>query len=414
MKSVIGRQIFIALVMIQLLSLVALVGSYFYTVKEELSRLTETTAELAVVEILKETEAYFAPAVATVEGTVGLFRHEILSRDAPEQLDAYFLDRLRENPGMAGIFVGWPDGGFNYMMRNAEHSVGGFRSKRIEFNEGQRQVTYQWRDSSAEIILLEDQPEDNYDPRARPWYKSALTAEGPVWSKPYIFFTSSNPGMTVAQVVSDKGGPIAVIGADFEISDISRLLSQVNLGTNGLAVIVNQEGQVLAHPRESILSTGSGDEALKFRQIADYPGALSLLSDELESRFEPAGNQAPSVAIRDWDGSSFYVVSGTSEIVDWPWLVGVIVPESSFQAIGESENLLFIIIAVLLLAVGVAFAFIFAGGLGSQFLQLKKNAQLARGGNFELMSSLEDSAPEIKVPAEVLREAAERMRGRGT
>ena len=246
MKSVIGRQIFLALIFTQFLSLAGLVGWYFYTVKEELTRLAETTAQLAVVEIIRQTEAYFAPAVATVERSVGLFRHEILGPNNPAQLEAYFLGRLRENSDLAGIFVGWPDGSFDYVMRNSEHTLGGFRSKRIQFNEGLRRVTYQWRDSAGDVILLEDDPNDSYDPRARPWYKAALGAEGPIWSKPYIFFTSSNPGMTVAQVVSDEDGPRAVVGVDFEISDISRLLSQVNLGTEGLAVIVNQEGQVLA------------------------------------------------------------------------------------------------------------------------------------------------------------------------
>ena len=63
---------------------------------------------------------------------------------------------------------------------------------------------------------MEDNPDDTFDPRIRPWYKKAQLMRGLIRTEPYVFYTSRLQGITTAAPVLDKSGVVSgVIGVDY-------------------------------------------------------------------------------------------------------------------------------------------------------------------------------------------------------
>jgi hypothetical protein len=63
----VGRKVFLAVVLSQLLSIALIFGWYFYTLRSEISSLTQQRAQDVVLQSIAATEDYFKPAEITVE-----------------------------------------------------------------------------------------------------------------------------------------------------------------------------------------------------------------------------------------------------------------------------------------------------------------------------------------------------------
>src|SRR5690606_17851904 len=106
-----------------------------------------------------------------------------------------------------------------------------------------------WRNDDFSLAKSYVDPTDEFDPRVRRWYTRAERALTTVWTDPYIFFTSQQPGITLAAPVRNTAGGIrGVVGVDIEISSISEFLAQLRIGKTGKALIINHNGDVIAHP----------------------------------------------------------------------------------------------------------------------------------------------------------------------
>jgi hypothetical protein len=91
----VGRKVFLAIVLSQLLSIALIIGGYFYTLRSELSSLTRQRAQEAVLQSITATEDYFKPAEMVMEAAHLLLSDHILRLDEPDQLDP-LLDRADE------------------------------------------------------------------------------------------------------------------------------------------------------------------------------------------------------------------------------------------------------------------------------------------------------------------------------
>ena len=127
----VGRKVFLAVVLSQLLSIALIFGWYFYTLRSELSSLTRQRAQEAVLQSIAATEDYFKPAEMTVEAGQLLLSDHILELDKPDLLERYFFGQLRLRPLLLGLLLGNPAGEFIYVMRSNEKVKGGTRTKVI-------------------------------------------------------------------------------------------------------------------------------------------------------------------------------------------------------------------------------------------------------------------------------------------
>ncbi|MDR7670213.1 methyl-accepting chemotaxis protein [Bacillus altitudinis] len=89
---------------------------------------------------------------------------------------------------------------------------------------------------------------DGYDPRERPWYQEAMSADGKqVITKPYIAASTGKMVITIAQKTKDGSG---VIGLDMEIDSLIQKLKEIKIGQKGYAFIMEKDKTVLADPTQ--------------------------------------------------------------------------------------------------------------------------------------------------------------------
>ncbi|AGF78112.1 PAS domain S-box [Desulfocapsa sulfexigens DSM 10523] len=158
-------------------------------------------------------------------------------------LERYFFDQLKIHPHLAGIYLGTPDGSFYYVSRNEAKKKNGFRTKIIRHNERERSVMLIWRDENFRELQREQTPADPYDPRKHPWYKQAVQSRAIGWTDPYIFYTSKQPGVTIAGPSYWEDNSLkGVIGVDIDLKELSSFVGKLRVGKTGkaMAAVNNQ------------------------------------------------------------------------------------------------------------------------------------------------------------------------------
>jgi hypothetical protein len=413
----VGRKVFLAVVLCQLFSIALILGFYFYGLRSELGSLTRQRAQEAVLQSIAAIEDYFKPAEVVVEAGQLLLSDQILGPDKLDPLERYFFGQLRLRPLLAGLYVGNSAGEFFYVMRSNEKVEGGTRTKVIRNGTRGREVELTWRRPDYAVVKSEQDPADTYDPRARGWYRTAVERRGRAWTEPYIFFTSRKPGITLASAIVGKDGAVeAVLGADIEISEISRYLARAGLMRGKTVYIATSEGKVIAHSNASVVLSDSaaGENALRFRVISELPGIEGMLDERVRKLLsEPTGTRSANVWEAEADGQRYFVAVGQMSNIDWPWQLVVTVPKTrQLEPASESTMILIGVIGlVTLFACAVGYAI--SRAIGAPMVQLLTNAQLARNGNIELMEDVNTGSREIDEVNEILKEFASKRRGEG-
>jgi len=410
----VGRKIFLAVVLSQLLSIALIFAWYFYLLRSELDSLTQQRAQEAVLQSIAATEDYFKQAEIVAEAGQLLLSDHIIGADKPDSLERYFFGQLRQRPLLAGVYVGTPSGEFYYVMRSNEKVEGGTRTKVIRNGPGGREVELTWRRPDYAVVKSEQDPADTYDPRIRGWYRSAVERRGRVWTEPYIFFTSRKPGITLASPILGTDGALeAVLAVDMEISQISQFLARTSLLSGKSVYIATSDGKVIAHSTASVVlpDSAAGDNALRFRAISELPGIEGTLYESVRKPLSGApGTPSANVWEAEANGQHYFVAIGQMSKIDWPWQLVVTVPKSR-QLAPASESTL-ILIGVIALATLFAFAigYVVSRTIGAPLTQLLANAQLARNGNIELMEDVNSGTKEIDEIGEILKELATQRR----
>ncbi|MBE9561483.1 MAG: cache domain-containing protein, partial [Proteobacteria bacterium] len=99
-------------------------------------------------------------------------------------------------------------------------------------------------------------PIENYKPVERPWYKSAVKANKPIWSEIYALL-DANDFKAVTQTVSanqpfygNDGKLKGVLGTDIFLSQISDFLKDLRIGKTGKTFIMERSGMIVASSTE--------------------------------------------------------------------------------------------------------------------------------------------------------------------
>jgi hypothetical protein len=413
MKMSVGGRIFLGIVLLQVASAALILGWFFYSVRAELNAATRHNAQAAVLRSIDATQAYFRPAEAATEAAQRLFAGGVLGRDRPDRIERYFFEQLRLRPQFAGLYVGYPDGAFFYVMRSDTESPGGTRTKEIRPGPNGREVDLVWRDQTYATVKTARDPEDTYDPRTRPWYSAAIEQQDSVWTKPYVFFTSRKPGITAAIAVRNGDGDVAaVVGADIEMSEVSTFLSQIGLGLGGSAYIATPDGEVIAHSGADLITdAAAGNDTLRFRKIGELSGVEGALGDRVLARFaEQSNTDVPAVWEEDSGGQAYYVAVGRMPDVNWPWLIVVIAPQASLAEVAGASNMVMIGVVLLATLLDCTIGYALSRSIGRPLAALQRNAKLARRGNIEVMDEIASGYTEIDETADSLYGLAEQIR----
>ncbi len=203
--------------------------------------------------------------------------HGVIPGDIDPETEQFLLRQLVVRPSVSAAYVGMGNGQFLMASRDTSKPGFAYRVKRIQ-TVGRRDVTLKWLTKDMVVGATERVVDDTYDPRQRPWYKAAAATPRVIWTDPYIFFTSRQPGLTVAKQATDLRGVARVMGMDFGVENLGQFARQLKVGPSGSTVIVANDGSVIAAPGLDERITEDQDGKPVLPHLDTFPAPIPALA----------------------------------------------------------------------------------------------------------------------------------------
>lgn len=167
-----------------------------------------------------------------------------------------------------------------------------------------------WRrlDPNGQVLSNEPWTPMDYDPRSRPWYVVGAAATAPVWTNPYAFFTTQDPGITFTLPVRDASGLRGVTALDFLLDDLTGRAWAAQPTPRSRCLVIDPQGRALVLPRDPAFETSEGRRrAFLKRRMTDLLGPQAdLMEDDaangLPRRMASPGGGAAIGLLRTFDG----------------------------------------------------------------------------------------------------------------
>ncbi len=358
MRYSLGFILAISLAGLQFLAIIIVVSTSFVSSERAMLDHARGLMRDAGLNAVDHTKRFLEPARESADLASRILQSEVVSTADPAEMERYLFRHLQSKAQLSGIYYGDEAGNFVYVMRS--NGPGPYRTKFVAIDGEERTTELIWRTEDFSVVERVFDPEDIFDPRGRQWYINASTAKAGVWTSPYIFFSSQQPGITVAAPVLQSNGALeGVVGVDIEIAEISEFLSGLAIGTEGAAIILSDSAEVIAHPDQTQISVEDADGTLGFAQIDDLgdPIARTALADFNPAAVSAQGSMQSEFA---YQGDRFMTLLLPISGIDLPWTIAVFAPENDFiQGIKDNRRRntwIAAIISLVTAAVGVLLA----------------------------------------------------------
>lgn len=195
----------------------------------------------------------------------------------PQRLERLpvMIETLRSNRTLSAVYAGYPDGDF-FLLRKVQGGAqlderqlpeqAAYLMQSVE-RETNQPVTGRWQVLSEQGEVLQDLslPDYRFDPRTRPWYRSAVENAGVVLTEPYLFFTTTEVGVTMAQLSSSG----VVFGLDASVQDLGSEVRDLRLTPNTEIALVGSRGKVIGYidPQRTILQRDDGIHLASLQEL---------------------------------------------------------------------------------------------------------------------------------------------------
>lgn len=121
--------------------------------------------------------------------------------------------------------------------------------------------------SKGEYLTLSKMP-TGYDPRDRPWYKSAIASSGKViWTAPYQDAETGQIVTTAAIALKNASGQVGVLELDLTYTGISQAANAMKIGRTGSVTLVHKNGTVIVSNGKSKKYTFKQGKSIKKQAI---------------------------------------------------------------------------------------------------------------------------------------------------
>ena len=362
----------IGFVIVMLAALLAITAYSYHSNRRDTLVLSDDLLGAIERRIASELKAYFGPIRDTVRLTADFFNHTdfgVHNRDLIEPIAFRVLDNI---PQVTNFLLADPQGNFLMVARQSDGSL---HTKIIARTTEASRVTWIRRDTSGKVLAEETSADDVYDPRKRPWYTAAVTRGELSWSDIYIFFTSQTHGATISvPILGDDDQLQGVFGLDIELKVISTFLKTLKIGQHGEAIIVDEDGYIIAHPEIKKVIKKEGDVYRPIR--VEELGNRVLNRAYNRFRIDGYGRRDLTVDGKRFLTSAFVLPHQSGGDLS----VFILVPEEDFVGFVSRNNR-----AILLMSSGiVALAALMAGLLVFQSLRAERSARLVLDRQDEL------------------------------
>lgn len=261
-----------------------------------------------------------------------------LSSVDPQTIQRHFLRQSLIHPSLTSIYFGNTAGGLVagghdgrrdvlYTIETESFVAGTFNKYRADTAGNRSQL----------MLSL-----PSFDARTRPWYKTAIEADGGVWGSIYILFTGQDMALPPSRAVRDSAGRLlGVVGGDIFVSQISRFLADLHRRAPGQTFIMESDGQLVATSSGELPFTLAADsrpavrlKAIDSRDPVIAAGARLILRGT--GRMMPAADRSLTMEA----GRERYFIEVTPFVLDGgiSWIIATILPESHYMEAIDAAN----------------------------------------------------------------------------
>ena len=190
-------------------------------------------------------------------------------------------EALRRNPALTAIYVGYADGAFFLLRPSSDARIraalrapetAAFIVQSVEATPQGARASFRFLSSELTTIGIEARADVAFDPRTREWYREALAAERQVRTAPYVFFTTREPGITLARASPSRH---AVIGADVTLDALAALLRSQGVSESAELYLATAEGRVLAGRAGRAVVEDDGKGELRLPALGSLGGDVA-------------------------------------------------------------------------------------------------------------------------------------------
>jgi len=337
--------------------------------RQSTETLTDSLFREASAHAVDETRGFTERATPVVEALQQL-GIESLTLDDADRLTRQLLAFLQSNPGLS--WVSYSDEAGRFM--GAYRSEGQVRIRQTRIEGGKSPTSEYQVMPDGTWRLAQPEVDSGYDPRVRPFYTKAKTANRLVWLPPYIFYDQGVPGISCAAPLLDRTGRfLGVLTADFDLNALSTFVARLSVSPNSRFFMYTADETLLAHPTRRVVSIERQKSAGRLLTLADTDDRLvEAFRGRLPGSPLPEGTRESFQRFQfDHDGTE-YLASTTAFRVgdDQVWVVGAVAPKADFLAEVWRSQLIAAMAATGALLIAVLLAVLMARSVSTPVLRL--------------------------------------------
>lgn len=309
-------------------------------------------------------------------GILGFFAYATATNSMTNEFHRSTSETLAEvNRGIDNYFVGL-EGYMNMLSDNVnfkEISVNAERRpyalnslKNVQSSRADVAAIYiATPDKQVTIYPATNFPAD-YDPTTRAWYKNAFDNKGKiVFTDPYKDAVSGKMMISLSKTVENNGQFVGVLSMDVNLDEVSKVLSNINIGAKGYVFISDSKGIMIAHPDNSLLGGN----------------VVTTLEYWSNAQKNESGHQAFV-----YKGESKFINYTTNKLTGWRVMASLPVTELTSKTNAILKVTLIVIFVVAVLAVIVSI--IVSSGMASKLKHLKETFEKAAEGDLTVGVSI--------------------------
>ena len=383
MKLSIRSLILGGLIAVQLLGYALLFVTVWIAAETAARKQARSTLQGLSTLLTHETGRFFDDVEYATTLTRRLASSEIIRISDTDQTERYLFEIVSSNDEISGAFFASPEGDFVFVSRPAPDAADRhYLVRRITVDDQTRSETVLLRDEAFRPVDSAA-PSDvamGFDPRDRPWYQGALQSDRVVWTDPYVFFSTREPGVSTAQAIRNEAQEIlGIVGTDVTLRGLSDFLKRLQLGEKSVSFMMTGSGDVFAHSSLPIESDG---ERLRLPSFRSLDGRLRAAA-EAAGPLDATGPREPrflqfELAERSYVALLFPVPSRRQE-----WSAGIVVSEAFFVGWFRSLELwLGLVVAAMAVAWGAS-GYLVWRIIDRRLALIRGHAQRVLEGNLE-------------------------------
>ena len=315
-------------IVIGIIVLVSLITfSSYYSTKQAMTKNTNNIMNTISEFALNKSKQYLLTARDAADLTQRLESKKVVTSKNKDLMIKYFYEQLRLNKQFSSIYYADLDGNFIMVLK----TMNGYMVK-VLYNKDE--LIYSKRtyyDEKLQNVLHVLEGPDIFDPRNRPWYKQALESKSIIWTDPYVFFTSQEPGITTASPIYHNGGINGVIGVDIEISELSNFITNLKISENSKVFIMDNSLKMIAFPDVNTIEFDNITQTTKLKDINSIGDdiVLSAYNKLLDSDIETIDKKV-FLTFNSKDNVTYHALFSPFRINNINWTVGMYVPQDDY------------------------------------------------------------------------------------